>query len=161
MKIYRRPFYKSLIIVPIVVMLLFFIVVFPSLVNNFNAALSNGVSLEYLIQISIPLLMLYISVFTFILVYPNFYIVISNSEMTIVNGIIPFIKKTFYWDQIIRCEIGNKGGLSYNYFRVICNNNVKSMFYVIEMVPVKDYDELIKDIKSRNIEIEIVGHLKK
>lgn len=161
MKVYRRSLFKTNSLIPLVAFLAVLVVLLPLFVKHFNAALNNAVSLVYLINLSILMFLLYALVFTFVLVYNNFYIIVSDSEITIVNGIIPFIKKRFSWNQIMKCAIGNAGGLSYNYFKVTyCNGKTTSPF-VIDMVPVNEYEVLLEDIKSRGIEIEIVGHLKK
>lgn len=161
MKIYRRSLFKTNCIYLLGTLLATLAIVLPLIVERFNAALNNGVSLVYLINLSILMFLLYASVFTFVLVYNNFYIIVSDSEITIVNGIIPFIKKRFSWNQIMKCEIGNAGGLSYNYFKATYSNGKKTLPYVVDMVPVNEYEALLEDIKSRGIEIEIVGHLKK
>ena len=161
MKIYRRSLFKTNCVFLLGTLLIGFAILLPLIVENFNDALNNGVSLVYLINVSILSFLPHASVFIFALVYNNFYIIVSDNDITIVNGVVPFIKKRFSWNQLMKCEIGNAGGLSYNYFKATYRNGKKTLPYVIDMVPVNEYEALLEDIKSRGIEIEIVGHLKK
>ena len=110
-----------------------FVLVSPVLVEHFNMALSNGVDIDYLIKTFIFVFVPYLIVITFIIVYTSFYVVVSNSGIDIINGIIPFIRKGYLYKDIMRVEIGNKGGLS-NYIRVIKSNKTKSLPFVICLV---------------------------
>ena len=88
------------------------IIVSPVLVEHFNMALSNGVDIDYLIKTFIFFFGPCIIIIIFIIVYTGFYVVVSNSGIDIINGIIPFIRKGYLYKDIMRVEIGNKGGLS-------------------------------------------------
>lgn len=50
MKIYRKPFYKTYMMVILVASIITFVLVSPVLVEHFNMALSNGVDIDYLIK---------------------------------------------------------------------------------------------------------------
>jgi hypothetical protein len=160
MKIYRRPFYKTNTMVILVAMLITFVVLLPVIVKHFYIALGNGIPINYLIKISIPFLIILSLLVIFIAVYNSFYIAMSSNGIAIINGIIPFIKKNYGFDDMIKCEIGNKGGLSFNYFRVTDSNNIKSLPFVIDMIAKEDYKSIINDLRAQGVEIEIVGSLK-
>lgn len=160
MKTYRRPFYKTHSFVPLVVMLITMACLLPTIVEHFNIALANGISVDYLIKVSVLIGGMGLSVIVFIDVYNNFYIKMSDSRIAIVNGIIPFIRRSFELSEIAKCEIGNAGGLSLNYIRVTNIAGVRTLPYVIDMVPREDYEEIIDTLTSRGIEVEIVGILK-
>lgn len=160
MKIYRKPFYKTYMMVILGASIITFVLVSPVLVEHFNMALSNGVDIDYLIKISIYFFVPCIILIIFIIVYNCFYVVVSSSGIDIINGIIPFIRKRYLYKDIIRVEIGNKGGLSYNYIRVIKSNKTKSLPFVICLVPKEDCKSILNDIISYGIDIEINGQLK-
>lgn len=160
MKIYRQPFYKTPIMVILGTFIITFLIVFPVLAEHFNRALNNGVDIDYLIKISIYFFVPCIILIIFIIVYNCFYVVVSSSGIDIINGIIPFIRKRYLYKDIIRVEIGNKGGLSYNYIRVIKSNKTKSLPFVICLVPKEDCKSILNDIISYGIDIEINGQLK-
>lgn len=101
----------------------------------------------------------YVIFILFITVYNCFYVVVSNSGIDIINGIIPFIRKKYLYRDIIKVEIGNKGGAQ-NYIRVIKFNKTKSLPLVICLVSKEDCMSILNDIKSYGIDIEINGHLK-
>ena len=50
MKIYRKPFYKTYMMVILGASIITFVLVSPVLVEHFNMALSNGVDIDYLIK---------------------------------------------------------------------------------------------------------------
>ena len=101
------------------------VILFPVIVERFNMALSNGVEIDYLIKYLYLFLYLILFFIIFIIVYNCFYVVVSSSGIDIINGILPFIRKRYLYRDIIRVEIGNKGGLSHNYIRVIKSNKTK------------------------------------
>lgn len=51
MKIYRKPFYKTYMMVILGASIITFVLVSPVLVEHFNMALSNGVDIDYLINL--------------------------------------------------------------------------------------------------------------
>lgn len=135
-------------------------ILFPIIIEHFNKALSNGVEIDYLIKISICFFVPYVIFILFITVYNCFYVVVSNSGIDIINGIIPFIRKKYLYRDIIKVEIGNKGGFSQIYIRVIKSNKTKSLPLVICLVSKEGCISILNDIKSYGIDIEINGHLK-
>lgn len=159
MKIYRKPFYKTYMMVILGASIITFVLVSPVLVEHFNMALSNGVDIDYLIKTFIFIFVPCLIVITFIIVYTSFYVVVSNSGIDIINGIIPFIRKGYLYKDIMRVEIGNKGGLS-NYIRVIKSNKTKSLPFVICLVSKEDCMSILNDMTSYGIDIEINGQLK-
>lgn len=160
MKKYRQPFYKTYIMVFLGTIIITSAILFPIIIEHFNKALSNGVEIDYLIKISILFFVSYLIFILFITVYNCFYVVVSNSGIDIINGIIPFIRKKYLYRDIIKVEIGNKGGFSQNYIRVIKSNKTKSLPLVICLVSKEDCMSILNDIKSYGIDIEITGHLK-
>lgn len=110
MKKYRQPFYKTYIMVFLGTIMIISVILFPIIIEHFNKALSNGVEIDYLIKISILFFVPYVIFILFITVYNCFYVVVSNSGIDIINGIIPFIRKKYLYRDIIKVEIGNKGG---------------------------------------------------
>lgn len=96
---------------------------------------------------------------SFIVIYNCFYIVVSNDRIEIINGILPFLKKSYLYNEISGVEIGNKGGLSQNYIKVKKSNKTKSIPLVICLVSKEDCQSLFNDLKSSGVDVEISGNV--
>lgn len=159
MKTYRQPFYKTNMMVLVGSCTITFAITFPVMAKHFYMALNNGVALDYLIKISIFGFIPLVLMLSFIVIYNCFYIVVSNDRIEIINGILPFLKKSYLYNEISGVEIGNKGGLSQNYIKVKKSNKTKSIPLVICLVSKEDCQSLFNDLKSSGVDVEISGNV--
>lgn len=136
-----------------------FAITFPIMAKHFNMALNNGVELDYLIKISIFGFIPLVLMLSFIVIYNCFYIVVSNDRIEIINGILPFIKKSYLYNEISGVEIGNKGGMSQNYIIVTRYDKRKSFPLVICLVSKEDCKSICNDLQFNGINVEINGRL--
>ena len=139
MKIYRQSIWKLELTWVRIPLLLSCIIVI--MLNRDNVFLVLFLSLMFLIlALSLPI--------------QFFYLVITEDKVLIRNPIYRFYNKDFFVNNITKIEIGNTGGMTSNYIRIFTNEG-KSKRYAIDLINKKEYSNLIKDIRSKKIKVEV------
>jgi len=85
-----------------------------------------------------------------------FYLKITEDTLIIQNLVYRHWGNQYSFCDIEKVEIGNTGGYTLDYIRVYTTTK-KSRRYVINLVNPKEYPNLIEDLESKGVKVEVKG----
>lgn len=100
-------------------------------------------------------LLLVVLIFLIALIFQLFYIVLEDNFFVIKNGICPFLHEKHFYKNVEKVNIKRPGGMAPPYIQVITKENRKHTWkYIIDLVAPKEYDKLVKAIKSKGVVVD-------
>lgn len=143
MKIFRCSFRKSDAIFEVKV----FAILFTLL----------GIPTFFSVEFNVPgflFLVIFLSCIVHILISRFFYIILTDDELIIKNGIYPFWKKETRYVDIVKVRI--KWYQGYSYMRVFTKKNSRLFWqYTLALIDTGDYSALIDAIKAEGVTVEV------
>lgn len=138
MKIYRCSFWKAGTTSLIIQMFIMFILV-NLIISSFEFFLYYFLLVSWLIPLCIT---------------QYFYVTLADNELILKNGILPFWKRSYNYNDITKVKLIYLGGMTHVYMQVKTKNKKGWWRYVIDLVHDKQYRSLIKDLEDMGIEVE-------
>lgn len=118
-----------------------------------------GIPTFFSVEFNVPgflFLVIFLLCIVHILISRFFYVILTDDELIIKNGIYPFWKKKTRYVDIVKVRI--KWYAEYPYMRVFTKKNSRFFWqYTIDLIDSRDYAALIEAIKAKGVTVETEG----